>query len=43
MGTSVEMTERTHGHLETGADGAFRGRLDSYGKLAQVIDSRRPQ
>ena len=43
MGTSLEMIERTYGHLATGADAAFRTRLDSYGKLAAVIDSGRPQ
>jgi integrase len=43
MGTSVEMIERTYGHLVTGADDAFRSRLDSYGKLAEVIDSGRAQ
>lgn len=30
MGTSVEMIERTYGHLVTGADDAFRGRLDAF-------------
>lgn len=43
MGTSVEMIERTYGRLVTGADDAFRSRLDSYGKLAEVIDSGRTQ
>ena len=43
MGTSVEMLERTYGHLVAGADDAFRNRLDSYGKLAEVIDSGRAQ
>jgi integrase len=43
MGTSVEMIERTYGHLVTGADDAFRSRLDSYGKLAEVINSGRPR
>ena len=43
MGTSLEMIERTYGHLVTGADDAFRSRLDSYGKLAEVIASGRPQ
>ncbi len=36
LGTSVEMIERTYGHLVTGADDAFRNRLDSYGKLAEA-------
>ena len=35
--------ERTYGRLVTGADVAFRSRLDSYGKLAEVIDSGRTQ
>jgi hypothetical protein len=43
MGTSVDMIERPYPHLVTGADDAFRSRLDSYGKLAEVIDSGRPQ
>jgi hypothetical protein len=43
MGTSVEMIERTYGHLVTGANDAFRNRLDSYGKLAETIDSGRSQ
>ena len=43
MGTSVEMIQRTYGHLVTGADDAFRSRLDSYGKLAELIDSGRAQ
>jgi hypothetical protein len=43
MGTSVEMIERTYGHLVTRADDAFRSRLDSYGKLAEVIDPGRHQ
>ena len=43
MGTSVEMIDRTYGHLVTGADDAFRSRLDSYGKLAEVIESGRSQ
>lgn len=30
MGTSVEMIERTYGHLVTGADDAFRSRLDAF-------------
>jgi integrase len=30
MGTSVEMIERTYGHLVTGADEAFRARLDAF-------------
>jgi len=30
MGTSVEMIERTYGHLVTGADDAFRARLDAF-------------
>lgn len=43
MGTSLEMIERAYGHLVTGADDAFRSRLDSYGKLAEVIAFGRPQ
>jgi integrase len=43
MGTSVEMIERTYRHLVVGADDVFRYRLDSYGKLARVIDSGRSQ
>lgn len=30
MGTSVEMIERTYGHLVTGADDAYRSRLDAF-------------
>ena len=30
MGTSVEMIERTYGHLVTGADESFRNRLDAF-------------
>lgn len=30
MGTSVEMIEQTYGHLVTGADEAFRSRLDAF-------------
>jgi len=30
MGTSVEMIERTYGHLVSGADDAFRSRLDTF-------------
>lgn len=30
MGTSVEMIERTYGHLVSGADDAFRSRLDAF-------------
>jgi hypothetical protein len=30
MRTSVEMIERTYGHLVTGADDAFRARLDAF-------------
>lgn len=30
MGTSVEMIERTYGHLVTGADETFRNRLDAF-------------
>jgi integrase len=30
MGTSLEMIERTYGHLVTGADDAFRTRLDAF-------------
>ena len=43
MGTSVEMLERTYDHLITGANEVFRSRLDSYGKLAEVIESGRSQ
>jgi len=38
-GTSVEMIERTYGHIVRGADDAFRSRLDAYGKLAEPIES----
>jgi hypothetical protein len=31
MGTSVEMIERTYGHLVAGADETFRQRLDAFG------------
>ncbi len=34
MGTSVEMIERTYGHLVTGADESFRNRLDAYNSAA---------
>jgi integrase len=30
MGTSLEMVERTYGHLVRGADDAFRSRLDAF-------------
>ena len=30
MGTSVEMIERTYGHLVAGADESFRNRLDAF-------------
>jgi integrase len=30
MGTSVEMIERTYGHLVAGADEVFRRRLNTY-------------
>jgi integrase len=30
MGTSLEMIERTYGHLVSGADDAFRSRLDAF-------------
>jgi hypothetical protein len=43
MGNSLELSERRTAHLVTGADDAFRSRLDSYGKLADVIDSGRTQ
>jgi hypothetical protein len=36
MGTSVEMNERTCGHLVRDADDAFRSRLEAYGKLAEA-------
>ncbi len=42
-GYKRERIERTYGRLVTGADDGFRSRLDSYGKLAEVIDSGRPQ
>lgn len=35
MGTSLEMIERTYGHLVSGADDAFRSRLDAF--AAQAI------
>jgi len=30
MGTSLEMIERTYGHLVKGADDVFRNRLDAF-------------
>jgi hypothetical protein len=30
MGTSLEMIERTYGHLVRGANDAFRSRLDAF-------------
>ena len=30
MGTSLEMIERTYGHVVRGADEAFRSRLDAF-------------
>ena len=38
MGTSVEMIERTYGHLVTGADEAFRARLDAFGAERSGVD-----
>jgi len=37
MGTSIEMIERTYGHLVRGAD-AFRSRLDAF---ATTLDARK--
>jgi hypothetical protein len=34
MGNTLELSERAYGHRVTGADDAFRTRLDPYGKLA---------
>jgi hypothetical protein len=36
MGTSVEMIERTYGHLVAGADETFRQRLDAFSARAGV-------
>ena len=36
IGKSVEMIERTCGHLVRDADDAFRSRLEAYGKLAEA-------
>jgi integrase len=47
MGTSVEMIERTYGHLVEGADDAFRSRLDAFAversgvEVASVAESER--
>lgn len=38
MGTSVEMIERTYGHLVTGADDAFRSRLDAFAAARVGVD-----
>ena len=36
MGTSVEMIDRTYGHLAKGAEDSARAKLDAYaGRLAQ--------
>jgi integrase len=42
MGTSVEMIDRTYGHLVTGADDAFRARLETYAEIVTGEDSPRP-
>jgi hypothetical protein len=39
MGTSVEMIERTYGHLVKGADDAFRNRLDAFAMARKVADA----
>jgi integrase len=36
MGTSVEMIERTYGHLVEGADDAFRARLDAFAATLEM-------
>jgi integrase len=47
MGTSVEMIERTYGHLVAGADETFRQRLDAFGardgvEVASSVEGRFP-
>jgi hypothetical protein len=39
MGTSVEMIERTYGHLVDGADDVFRAKLDARGDGVQVASA----
>jgi hypothetical protein len=38
MGTSVEMIERTYGHLVEGADELFRSRLDAFSSQRSGVD-----
>ena len=38
MGTSVEMIERTYGHLVEGADDLFRSRLDAFSVERSGVD-----
>ena len=38
MGTSVEMIERTYGHLVTGADESFRNRLDAFSAARDGVE-----
>jgi integrase len=38
MGTSVEMIERTYGHLVAGADESFRSRLDAFTAARDGVD-----
>ena len=38
MGTSLEMIERTYGHLVRGADDAFRSRLDAFAAERSGVD-----
>jgi len=40
MGTSVEMIERTYGHLVIGADDAFRSRLDAHMASSRRLPNR---
>ena len=39
MGTSLEMIERTYGHLVRGADDAFRSRLDAFASIRERRDN----
>jgi hypothetical protein len=48
MGTSVEMIERTYGHLVAGADDTFRQRLDAFAardgaEVASSVESEQGQ
>jgi integrase len=38
MGTSVEMIERTYGHLVAGADDNFRSRLDAFAQARDGVE-----